>query len=67
MVNRGQKVYVVFGPSGCGKTTMIRKIIEECPDKYCFTISRKIIRLQSLCDCDRVGLKWIAGISYKHV
>ncbi|GLH01271.1 hypothetical protein R5R35_007026 [Gryllus longicercus] len=39
MVHRGAGVIVVCGPSGSGKSTLLRRLFEEFPDKFGFSVS----------------------------
>ena len=45
------KLLVVSGPSGTGKSTLLKKLMEEYPDKFGFSVSRKkrIIEVKHCC------------------
>ena len=34
---------VLSGPSGCGKSTLIKKLTNEFPSKFGFSVSRKLL------------------------
>ena len=36
-------VIVVAGPSGSGKSTLLTRLFQEYPDKFAFSVSRKLI------------------------
>ena len=37
------KPIVLSGPSGCGKSTIIKKLMENYPGKFGFSVSRKFL------------------------
>ncbi|XP_031825532.1 guanylate kinase isoform X2 [Nomia melanderi] len=39
MLQKGPRTLVLCGPSGSGKSTFIKKLFEEYPDKYGFSVS----------------------------
>ncbi|XP_067001664.2 guanylate kinase isoform X2 [Anabrus simplex] len=39
MVHRGSRVIVVCGPSGSGKSSLLRRLFDEFPDKFGFSVS----------------------------
>jgi len=39
MVQQNSRLLVVCGPSGSGKSTLLRKLFDEFPDKFGFSVS----------------------------
>lgn len=39
MVHRGLKALVLCGPSGVGKSTLLRRLFDDFPDKFGFSVS----------------------------
>lgn len=39
MVRQNSRLLVVCGPSGSGKSTLLRKLFDEYPDKFGFSVS----------------------------
>jgi len=39
MVHRGFKALVLCGPSGSGKSTLLRRLFDDFPDKFGFSVS----------------------------
>ncbi|XP_046997420.1 guanylate kinase isoform X1 [Schistocerca americana] len=39
MVKENPKAMVICGPSGCGKSTLLKKLFDEFPDKFGFSVS----------------------------
>ena len=40
---------VLSGPSGCGKSTIIKKLMNDYPEKFGFSVSRKNFCFPHLC------------------
>ena len=42
---------VMSGPSGAGKSTLLKRLFEEFPDKFGFSVSRRFSRLSATRRC----------------
>ncbi len=45
-------ILVVAGPSGSGKSTLLSKLFKQYPDKFAFSVSRKLYYYKTTCSSD---------------